>query len=211
MATTNLNTQSLGDILVESGNGIPDHTSPKGTYYTNIDTQTIFMNLDGTSSGWVILNKLGWGEMLIHDNGATTYAALTAGVWAATNGEAVPWVFNDGYGFEMISNGELRVRNGFGGTYRVIITCTVGIASGTGGYTISMGFGVNGNTPIDGYWSEGQLDGNDAGALARKTLIINNTISLSDGDYTGMYIREGSGTPTLKLYGANILLQRIGD
>jgi hypothetical protein len=212
MATTNLNSQSLGDILVESGNGIPDHTSPKGTYYTNIDTQTIFMNLDGTSSGWVSLNKLGWGEMLFNDNGATTYAALSANVWAATNGAAVPWVLNSGsFGFEEANNGELRVKTGFGGTYKIILTCTVGLASGTAGYILSMGFSLNNTEPVDGYWSEGELDGGDAGTLARKTLVVNNTISLSDGDFCGMNIRSNSAVPTLKLYGANLLLQRIGD
>ena len=42
MATTNLNTQSIGDILIESGNGSPDHISPIGSYYTNEDSGTIY-------------------------------------------------------------------------------------------------------------------------------------------------------------------------
>ena len=193
MATTNLNSQSLGDILVESGNGIPNHTSPKGTYYTNIDTQTIFMNLNGTSSGWVTLNKLGWGELLFNDNGATTYAALSANVWAATNGGAVPWVLNSGsFGFEEINNGELRVKTGFGGTYRILQTCTVGLASGTAGYIMSMGFSVNDNDPVNGYWSEGGLNGN-----------IGTTVEMA--------VSNNSGTQNIDVSEANITIMKIGD
>ena len=47
MATTNLNSKSLGDILLESGNGSPDHTSPSGSLYSYTDTGKVYRNIDG--------------------------------------------------------------------------------------------------------------------------------------------------------------------
>ena len=72
MATTNLESQSLGGILVQSGNGTPDHTAPSGSYYTNIDTGTLFINSAGSSTGWETLNKVAWGEMYIQTNTTNT-------------------------------------------------------------------------------------------------------------------------------------------
>ena len=50
MATTNLLSQSLGDILVETGNGTPNHTSPSGAVYTDQDTGFQYLNLDGSTT-----------------------------------------------------------------------------------------------------------------------------------------------------------------
>ena len=105
MPTTNLQTQSLGNILVESGNGTPDHTSPKGSYYTNITTGSLFINSDGTSLGWEMLNKVSWGEMYIQSN--TTNTTTTTN-WVSTTG--LTWSFAGGNGTEMVTNGKLRIR-----------------------------------------------------------------------------------------------------
>ena len=79
MATTNLQTQSLGNILVESGDGTPNHTSPKGSYYTNITTGSIFINNTGDSTGWEMLNKVAWGEMYIQSNTTNTTTTSPTG------------------------------------------------------------------------------------------------------------------------------------
>ena len=51
MATTNLKSQSIGFIEIQSGNGVPNHTSALGSSYTDIDTGVKYQNTNGLS-GW---------------------------------------------------------------------------------------------------------------------------------------------------------------
>lgn len=209
MATTNLQSQSLGGILVESGNGTPDHTSPKGSYYTNIDTGTLFINSNGTSSGWETLNKVAWGEMFIQDN--TTNTAGTTS-WVSLTG--LTWTFYGGNGTEMSSNGKLRVKTNKGGTYLILATGVVQIQNVASAWTFFLGVSKNGATPSDGFWQSCMLDGALSSVTTDeddKTLMINNTISLSAGDTLEMAMRMDSTTPTGRLESGNIFIYRIGD
>ena len=61
MATTNLISKSLGDILLESGNGSPDHTSPKGSLYVDQDTAKVYQNTDGATN-WQSYQTVAYGE-----------------------------------------------------------------------------------------------------------------------------------------------------
>lgn len=49
MATTNLISTSFGDALLECGNGVPDHTSPKGSMYMELNSSPprFYKNTDG--------------------------------------------------------------------------------------------------------------------------------------------------------------------
>jgi len=51
MATTNLITRSHGDIVFQHGNGTPDHASPLGSEYVDLDTGLHYTNTGGTSWG----------------------------------------------------------------------------------------------------------------------------------------------------------------
>jgi len=209
MATTNLQSQSLGDILVESGNGTPDHTSPKGSYYTNIDTGTLFINSNGTSTGWETLNRVAWGDMYIQDN-TTNTAGTTA--WVSLSG--LSWNFAGGNGTEMSPTGKLKIKPNKGGTYLVNATGTVQVQGVASAWTFFLGVSKNGATPASGFWQSCMLDG----ALSTvatdeddKTLMINNTLSLLAGDTLEMAIRMDSTTPTGRLESGNIFVYRIGD
>jgi len=57
MATTNLVSQSYGDVLLECGSGSPDHTSPKGSLYMDLDVPEFYNNRDGTTT-WDIIGSL---------------------------------------------------------------------------------------------------------------------------------------------------------
>ncbi len=46
MATSDLVSTSFGDLLLECGSGSPDHTSPKGSLYSNHDTGRRYINTD---------------------------------------------------------------------------------------------------------------------------------------------------------------------
>lgn len=209
MATTNLQSQSLGDILVESGNGTPDHTSPKGSYYTNITTGTLFINSNGTSTGWETLSKVVWGDMYIQSN--TTNTAGTTS-WVSLTG--LTWFYCCGNGTEMTTNGKLRIKTNKGGTFLVNATGTVQVQGVASAWTFFLGVSKNGATPADGFWQSCMLDGALSATATDeddKTLMINNTVSLSAGDTLEMALRMDSTTPTGRLESGNIFVYRIGD
>lgn len=209
MATTNLESQSLGGILVQSGNGTPDHTAPSGSYYTNITTGTLFINSNGTSSGWETLNKVAWGEMYIQTNTTNTPGTTS---WVSLTG--LTWTFCCGNGTEMTTNGKLRIKSNKGGTYLVNATGTIQVQDVASAYTFFLGVSKNGATPADGFWQGGMCDGNLTATATDeddKTLMINNTISLSAGDTLEMSLRMDSATPNGRLESGNIFVYRIGD
>lgn len=209
MPTTNLQTQSLGNILVESGNGTPDHTSPKGSYYTNITTGSLFINSDGTSSGWEMLNKVSWGEMYIQSN--TTNTTTTTN-WVSTTG--LTWSFAGGNGTEMVTNGKLRIRPNKGGVYYLLATGSVQIQNSAAAFTFFFGVSKNGATPADGFWQGGVLDGNLSAVVLEeddKTFSVTNFLSLSAGDTLEISLRASSAVPATRLEASNIFIYRIGD
>ena len=209
MSTTNLQTQSLGNILVESGNGTPDHTSPKGSYYTNITTGSLFINSDGTSLGWEMLNKVSWGEMYIQSN--TTNTTTTTN-WVSTTG--LTWSFAGGNGTEMVTNGKLRIRPNKGGVYYLLATGSVQIQNSFASYTFFFGVSKNGAIPDNGFWQGGMLDGNLSVTVTEeddKTFSVTNFLSLSAGDTLEIALRSSSAVPVARLEASNIFIYRIGD
>lgn len=209
MATTNLESQSLGGILVQSGNGTPNHTSPKGSYYTNITTGSLFINSDGTSSGWEMFNKVTWGEIYIIGN--TTNTAGTTS-WVSLTG--LTWSFTGGNGIEMLVNGKLRVKENKGGTYFLLATGSVQVQGVASAYDFFLGVSKNGATPANGFWQAAMCDGALSATATDeddKTLSINNIVSLSAGDTLEMAMRMSSTIPNGRLETGNIFIYRIGD
>jgi len=210
MATTNLQTQSLGNILVESGDGTPNHTSPKGSYYTNITTGSIFINNTGDSTGWEMLNKVAWGEMYIQSNTTNTTTTLN---WVSTTG-LTGWVYAGGNGTEMVNTGKLRIRPNKGGIYYLLATGTIQVQNVASTYTAFFGVSKNGATPANGFFTGCMLDGGLTATAAEeddKTLTVTNIVSLSAGDTLEVSLRASSATPLTRLEAANIFIYRIGD
>ncbi len=77
MATTNLISQSMGDILVETGNGTPDHTSPRGSTYVDQDTGIIYTNTDGAVN-WVDYNTFTYANMWLTGNTTNTTVTVSS-------------------------------------------------------------------------------------------------------------------------------------
>lgn len=51
MTSINIVTKTVGDLLIQHGNGIPDHEAPKGSIYTDNNTAVRYHNVDG-STNW---------------------------------------------------------------------------------------------------------------------------------------------------------------
>jgi hypothetical protein len=50
MATTNLVTKTVGKVLIQNGNGNPNHTSPLGSLYIDRDDGKLYKNADGATT-----------------------------------------------------------------------------------------------------------------------------------------------------------------
>ena len=52
MASSNIKSISIGIMVIQNGNGIPDHIAPKGTVYTDLDAVIEYINKNGVAT-WV--------------------------------------------------------------------------------------------------------------------------------------------------------------
>ena len=139
MATTNLISKSLGDILTESGNGTPNHISPKGSLYTNKDSGYLYQNRDGNVQ-WEILNTVAYGEAYFQANTNTT-TINTVNVWEDGN-----YTFTQGdvLGFSA-GTATMTLLNGYDGVYEIIGDVTINYVAGTNNYEV--GLSINNNDP----------------------------------------------------------------
>jgi len=150
MATTNLISKSLGDILTESGNGSPDHVSPKGSLYTDKDTAKIYQNKDG-SNNWYELNTIAYGEIYFVENtNATTIN--TQNVWESAN---VTYTGGTSVGFSADTS-SLTLLNGYDGFYEIRGDATISYVAGTNNYEV--GLSINGGDPLSGTYGGSLID-----------------------------------------------------
>ena len=79
MATTNLISKSLGNVLTQSGNGTPDHASPAGSLYSDKDSGVLYQNSNGSTS-WFPLQTVAYGEGYYQAN-TTSTTTSTLNTW----------------------------------------------------------------------------------------------------------------------------------
>ena len=209
MPTSNLNSQSLNGVLVESGTGTPDHVSPAGSYYTNTSTSTIFINKTGLSNGWEPLNKVSWGDMYLVGNTTDTVGTTS---WVSLTG--LTWTYYGGNGIDMSSNGVLRVKTGKGGLYHLLLTGTVQVQSSTASYNLFLGASLNNATPVNGFWSYATCDGNLTATASEeddKTISVSNYIRLVPNDNIRMSMKMSSAATNARLESGTITLYRVSD
>lgn len=149
MPTTNLSSQSLGDVLVQSGNGSPDHASAIGSLYTNKDTASVFTNVDGTGTGWEQLQRSGFGELTM--TATTTVSPSTSAFTAVTSNISL----GNANAFTL-STGKLSLSTGRAGKYGCLMTCTIARNAVTTTYEI--GITKNGVAPTGGQFQGASVD-----------------------------------------------------
>ena len=96
MATTNLSNLYSGDICIQTGNGVPNHTAPKYSMYTDLNTGIVHQNTTGVAL-WIPIDytwqppPLTLGDLVT--NGASLYTNTGAGYQlsfdAGSNDEAL--------------------------------------------------------------------------------------------------------------------------
>ena len=182
MATQNLISKSLGDIVTESGNGTPDHTSPKGSLYSDKDTGVLYKNTNGATS-WINFNGIAHGEVYYVDNtNATSISASTTWFSVGNN-------FTEGDVVAFSANTDTMVLlNGYDGKYNVVANATIDFVAGADNFDI--GISVNGATPVDGTYNSGNVDTTHTTA----NISITTEIDLVSGDTLELAVRNLDGT-----------------
>lgn len=196
MATTNLITKSLGDILTESGNGSPDHVSPKGSLYTDKDTAKIYQNKDGTNN-WYELNTIAYGEVYFVENtNATTIN--TQNVWESSN---VTYTGGTNVGFSADTS-SLTLLNGYDGFYEIRGDSTISYVAGTNNYEV--GLSINGGDPLSGTYGGTLIDA----TYSRQYVGFSTIQYLTGGTTLSFDIRNITNTDNVILRHGQIVTRR---
>jgi hypothetical protein len=150
MATTNLISKSLGDTLVQTGNGTPDHTSPIGSLYTDQNTGTLYKNNDG-STAWINMQGVAYGEVYyVNNTNSTTISAATEWFTVTntfTEGDVIAF---------SASTDSMVLKNGYDGKYEITANATLDYVAGADNFEV--GVSVSGAVPIDGSYNSGNVD-----------------------------------------------------
>ena len=197
MATTNLISKSLGDVLTESGNGTPDHSSPLGSLYTDKDSGKVWVNIGGTL--WEVLSTVAYGEAYVQGNTSpTTISDATA--WTASGinlTEGVVKGFSGG-------TQHLTLLNGYGGDYEVKMDVTLTNVTNSGNFEV--GISINDGDPINGGYGGTWLDT----TAVTQHVGIQSFISLSGGTTLSIDVRKLVGTDNVILEHAQIFARKVG-
>lgn len=180
MATTNLISKSLGNTLLQSGNGIPDHTAPDGSLYTDITNAELYVNVGGVE--WEKLYKVSYGSgVLINNTTATTISAQNT--WTLVTGLTLTGREQNGIS---VSGSTLTVDSNRGGVYKVTLTCTVGNVAGTNSFDV--GISINGASPV--VFNRVTTDT----TITTSTVAVIDTLELSATDTINVIVRNISST-----------------
>jgi hypothetical protein len=199
MATTNLISKSLGDVLTESGNGTPDHTSPLGSLYSDKDTGNLWRNLAGTTT-WELLSTVAYGMAYYQDNGTATTISSAYPNWTAVGNS-----FTEGLtvGFSA-STSTLVVEGGYDGDYEVIGHVTIEETAGAQNYEV--GLSVNSADPVDGTFGGAYVNTTQT----TQHIGFNTLVSLVGTDTLNIDVRPLSGTPNVTIKHAQLLVRKVG-
>jgi hypothetical protein len=197
MATTNLISKSLGDILTESGNGTPDHTSPRGSLYVDIDSGRLYQNMDG-STLWTSFSTVAYGHGYYQDNATTTTIGGT-NTWTAVGNNLTE---GDSVGFSA-STDTLVVIDGYGGEYEINGEVTIDFVTGTNGYEV--GVSINGVNPAGGTYNGATIDT----TIETQTIGFEAKVTLSDGDTIELAIRNITSANNVVVKHAQLFIRRL--
>lgn len=197
MATTNLISKSLGDILTESGNGTPDHSSPRGSLYVNSDDGTLFINKNGSTS-WENLQTVSYGEGFYQDNSSTTTISSVNGWFGVGN----TFTSGNNNGFS-ISTNTMVLGAGRTGTYQISANVTIEHVAGSPQFEV--GVSRNNITPIASAYNGATV----TGTYTTANITINFHTQLNAGDDLRLAVRNLTDTNNIIIKHAQIFATKI--
>jgi len=198
MATTNLNSKSLGKIYVQSGNGVPNHISIKGTLYTDIDTGLLYSNINNSTS-WVNVSLISYGGVILSGN--TTTTAINRSNW--TTIDKLPWYESgvcNGVHKNSNSGGTLEISTGRGGRYEIDVSASITYSASA--YKVLLGISINNATP--NYYTSTYLT-----TSKYVSCPYYYETTLNDGDKVKIVLKSSGISQTVIVSSASIFLKKI--
>lgn len=197
MATTNLISKSLGDVLTESGNGTPDHTSPLGSLYTDKDTGYVWRNVDGTTT-WEKLATVSYGVGSYQDNTTVTSISATT-TWFSVENNLTEGLSK---GFSASTN-TLVLIDGYDGDYEIRGNVTIDYNAGAANYEV--GLSINGANPQSGDYSGAYIDA----TYTRQHIGFQTIHDLTGGTTLELAVRNLTNTGDVEIRHAQLLARRV--
>lgn len=198
MATTNLNSKSIGDVLAQSGNGTPDHTAPKGSIYSNLDTGSVHTNLTG-SNVWSVMVGVVYGFGFYQDN-TTQTTISTTNTWVGVNNNLIS---GDSNGITTSTN-TLVLGTGRSGVYEITLCGTIAFVTGTNSY--QLGISINNTVPADGRFAGNTL----SATFTRANITAKAIVTLTAGDNIRIAARNITANSNIIVRNAQLFLRKIG-
>lgn len=197
MSTQNLISKSLGDVLTESGNGVPDHTSPKGSLYVDKDSGRLYQNIDGLAT-WTSFSTVAYGHGFYEGNTNTTTISSTD-TWTTVSNN-----FTEGnnVGFSADTN-TLVLKNGYDGNYEINAEVTINHVSGDDNFEV--GVSINGNIPTDGSYNGTSINS----TYIRQSVGVETNKSLVGGDTILLGVRNLTSTNNVIIRHAQLFIRRL--
>ena len=199
MATTNLITKSLGDVVTQSGNGEPDHVAPLGSVYSDKDTGTVWKNID-SSTGWEKLQTVAYGEAYVQNNTTTATSIGTSNTWTASGVNLTEGIVKGFSG----GTQNLTLLDGYDGDYEVKLDATLTRIAGTPNYEV--GISVNSADPTSGTYNGCYLDATQL----TQHIGVQSIISLTGGTTLSIDIRNLTDTSNVYLEHAQLFARKVG-
>lgn len=202
MATTNLISKSLGGILQESGNGSPDHTSPRGSTYVDQTTGVLYYNISG-GNNWVDINKNSYGNMYVTGN-TIAVTGVTTNTWYSLSGATWSGNSNNGVTFSATPK-TLVVDSGKDGKYLIVGNGRINRQTANAVYQI--GISKNNETPDNGYYHNSSTSATETSS----SISVIGMINLVSGDSISLAARNITTTNNILVSESSLTLLKIAN
>ncbi len=197
MATTNLISKSLGDVLTESGNGTPNHVSPRGSLYVDQDTGVLWQNKDG-STAWVEFSTAAYTEGYYQDNTTATSISAT-NTWTSVGNN---FTLGSSVGFSGSTN-SLVLISGYDGKYSIRGDVTLSYVAGTNNY--EAGVSINSANPVAGAYNGTDINS----TYIRQHIGFETFVDLVGGDTIQFAVRNLNTTGNVIVRHAQMQLRKV--
>lgn len=197
MSTTNLISKSLGDVLTESGNGVPNHTSPKGSLYVDKDSGRLYQNKDGLTT-WFSFSTVAYGNSYYQGNTTQTVISTT-NVWTSV---ANNLTIGPSVGFT-VSDNTMVLSEGYDGNYEINAELTISNVVGANNYEV--GVSVNGDIPTAGSYNGSSVNS----TFITQTIGIETNKTLVGGDTILLGVRNLTTTNNIIIRHAQLFIRRL--
>lgn len=197
MATTNLISKSLGDIFLETGNGTPDHTSPKGSLYVDQDTGKVYQNSDGSTS-WQVYQTVAYGEFYYQGNTTATVISTT-NTWTLVDNT---FILGNVVGVTS-SGSSISILPGYDGEYEVRGDLTISYVAGTNNYEV--GLSVNDLNPSTGSYNGALIDV----TYTRQHIGFETIVSMTSSTSLKLSVRNLTNTDNVIIRNSQVFLRKI--